>query len=753
MHNSAAKIQCLNHNCQAFNSQKNDFCHKCRTPIVKRYLWTIGEKITAYKVGELIGNRYLSIQQRVVLDTKPGLTPQVPEKIPQKILPYLQLFPYRLHVPQVYGYILDPDDEQATEVWLLEYGTVPTNNVGELKDAELLPKLTQVWQEATALRQLNWLWQIAKLWEPLQSKRLLSSLLNPSLLRVNGAIVQLLELDFDEDKSPNLSHLGQLWQEWAFNSSPNNQKLIKEIGQNLEKGKIRTPNQLIDILDKAISHIGRSQQRKYQVFALTDSGPSRSHNEDSCYPTSGKLIENDVSDGKALAIVCDGIGGHAGGEIASQLAIDSLQTIIEQLPSDSDCLSPAEAISHLTDLTCVANDLISERNDSEKRHERQRMGTTLVMSLAYAHQMYLTHVGDSRIYWISATGCHQVTVDDDLASREVQLGYAFYRDIVEFPHSGALVQALGMESSASLNPTVERLILDEDCVFLLCSDGLSDYGRVEQYWKSQILPILYHQVDIATVGQRLIQIANRENGHDNVTIALVYCQVESADSSEAEINLSLSQIISSLPSPSSSVGKNTLKISSNTNENEEMRSGKSSPRLWPLISIILIFLGLGVVSYLFPQLTNQIIDAFKPDRRPPITKVPVPPAKVTLEPNFQIGEAIEIQEAIPLWSIPAKTTSNQQPVGQVPEGSVLKILEKESNSPWLQLQVCQVPPDNYPTSVKQNTPTLLAAGKTGWIQAEAIEKRIHKKYDPKQNLDKCISLPTITKQPSVKIQK
>jgi protein phosphatase len=118
-----------------------------------------------------------------------------------------------------------------------------------------------------------------------------------------------------------------------------------------------------------------------------------------------------------------------------------------------------------------------------------------------------------------------VTVDDDLASREVKLGYLLYRDAIQYPNAGALVQALGMSSATNLHPTVQRLIIDQDCVFLLCSDGLSDYDRVEQYWDSEILPLLRGEKNVTAVGESLLQLANQKNGHDNSTIALVYCRV------------------------------------------------------------------------------------------------------------------------------------------------------------------------------------------------------------------------------------
>jgi protein phosphatase len=117
-------------------------------------------------------------------------------------------------------------------------------------------------------------------------------------------------------------------------------------------------------------------------------------------------------------------------------------------------------------------------------------------------------------------------LDDDVASREVRLGYAIYREAVQQSAAGSLVQALGMGPSTSLHPTSARFMLDEDAVFLLTSDGLSDFDRVEEYWETEILPILAGETNITNVADRLIEIANAKNGHDNVTIALVHYQVQ-----------------------------------------------------------------------------------------------------------------------------------------------------------------------------------------------------------------------------------
>jgi protein phosphatase len=148
------------------------------------------------------------------------------------------------------------------------------------------------------------------------------------------------------------------------------------------------------------------------------------------------------------------------------------------------------------------------------------------MTIIQGHEAYVANVGDSRVYRITRSGCQQITLDDDLATREVRLGYSVYRDALSTPGCGSLFQALGMTSSTSLHPTVHRMVVDEECIFLLCSDGLSDHNRVEQFWQQDVLPVLEGKIDLATAANRLITTANTRNGHDNVTVGLIHCRVK-----------------------------------------------------------------------------------------------------------------------------------------------------------------------------------------------------------------------------------
>ncbi|MDX2098168.1 MAG: PP2C family serine/threonine-protein phosphatase, partial [Leptolyngbyaceae cyanobacterium bins.59] len=529
MKDVTTSIYCSNAQCQFPNAETNHFCQQCRSPLTKRYLWVVGDRAVA--IGPMVNDRYQVKSPRVWLDTKPGLLPEFPNPVPDRVVPYLRLFADRLHIPQPFGGL-------GQGVLLLEDAPLrrepPTS---EIDEDWLCPSLGSVWPTATPFQQLHFLWQIAHLWYPLHREGATVTLLMPDLLRLEGSLVRVLELQFDRNwpTPPDLVTLGKGWSSLAKSAHPSIQPFLEELCHHLTQRRIRGVDPLMVSLEKGLEQIGRLSTRQIYIATLTDQGPSRQRNEDACHPPTGtqqSFTSNAQGsfESPPLTLVCDGIGGHEGGNIASQLAIDAIQREVQGFSAtstDSDTV-----IAALERAIGVANNQISQRNDSEKRHDRQRMGTTVVLALARAHLLYVAHVGDSRVYRITRSGCHQVTLDDDLASREVRLGYAFYRDAQQVSTSGSLIQALGMGNAVNLHPTVQSFVLDEECVFLLCSDGLSDYDRVEDWWEPTILPLLDGQVDLLTATRRWLEIANTLNGHDNVTVSLLHCRVAAAPPSQ-----------------------------------------------------------------------------------------------------------------------------------------------------------------------------------------------------------------------------
>ncbi|MCL2924066.1 MAG: protein phosphatase 2C domain-containing protein [Trichodesmium sp. MAG_R04] len=667
----------------------------------KHYLWAIGEGIEAYQPGEIIANRYQVQHGKILLDTQPEKMPQMPEEIPGTIEPYLKLFPYRLHIPQVFGLVTVTESKGNKEIWLLERG--PINE----EEVSLVPEITTVWKDATPMRQLNWLWQIAKLWQPLNVQQVGASLLNPENLRVEGQFVRLVELQPDQ-KTLTLQHLGWLWEQWVSNANQAVEKFLKQLSQQMIAGEVKNADLVITQLDKALEVLGRSQVRNVHITTATDAGPNRSHNEDACYPPSRTVMSYQPSS-KTVAIVCDGIGGQERGEEASQLATKLLYQELQKISENEDSLTMT---TKLEEFTYAANDAICDRNDNEERCGHQRMGTTLVMALAYLHQLYIVNIGDSRAYWITPSRCYQVTVDDDIASHQVRLGYSLYHDAIQQASSGALIQALGINSSISLHPTVQHFPIDEDSIFLICSDGLSDQDRVEEFWQIEILPLLDGKIDLVTVRERLIEIANTKNGHDNVTIALIYYQVTSKGQI-TEISLPLIDVSSSSSSQFVNDKPKTLTY------NLEYKTW------WFYRLVILILLGLGlsgILTYLLSPIAGQLSEPSRTEDSLPIIPTLSPILSLDVGAFILIGDMDSLTDTLNEPIELLTSTEDNTVKGRVADGSILKVTRKIYNSEetWLELKVC--------STKKGLTNDLgfiyyLQPKDVGWIQKVIIKNR------------------------------
>ncbi|MGV0028721.1 PP2C family protein-serine/threonine phosphatase [Phormidesmis priestleyi] len=506
-----------------------------------RYLWAVGAIAAQKPLGTSLENdRYQIIAPQIWLDTRPEADPHVPELLPDAALSYLQLYPQRLHVPEVYGFYR----EASEDILLLE--NAPIAPSGELQAA-----IAQVWQQTSAVRQVYWLWQILQLWTPLSELEVASSLLSPDNLRVEGWRIRLKELIQDQDDPthvtasfarPSLGNLGQCWQLWVPDAKPSIADSLKSICETMQEGA--TLSEVSAQLNQLLLEQSARLPLRLQVFGATETGPQRSHNEDTCYPLtiqSRTQPHDDLT--PRLTIVCDGIGGHEGGEVASQLAVQSLQlqvkALLTEIAEQPDLIAPELVADQLAAIVRVVNNVISAQNDAQDREARRRMGTTLVMALqvpqrvrlpegaiaSNAHEVYLVNVGDSRAYWITQHYCHQLTVDDDVVTREVKFGRALQRDVLKRPDSGALTQALGTRDSQFLHPVVQRFVLEEEGLLLLCSDGLSDRDLVEQSWMNYAASILREKGPLESAVQSWLELANDRNGHDNTSIVLTYCQV------------------------------------------------------------------------------------------------------------------------------------------------------------------------------------------------------------------------------------
>lgn len=508
------------------------------TAVEQQYLWAVGLDTDSFPPASLLGNRYRVISSQIVVDTDAFTLPELPLEFQTYVVSYLKLSRLSLHLPRPYGLLLLGEELNLAEIFLLE--NVPIDRQGNL-----CPTLAEIWGQACALRQINLLWQVLNLWEPLAEQNMTRTLIEPQLVRVDGMWVRLLELQADVS-AVHISQLGDIWVKWLDQAKPEIAEPIAEFCYSLARGEYDV-NSAIAYLDKLTLKVMQNQFFTVRVASATDVGQQRNHNEDACYPDIKRQKRSVQAESlrDRLAIVCDGLGGHDGGEVASSLAIKTLEqqlkTLLNQAENDPE-FSSQGFIAQLEMVARVVNNQIVAINDQQQRHAQQRMGTTLVLAVIPrpngqpSNEVYVVHVGDSRLYCISKDNLRQVTLDDDVATRETTLGYNFYAYSSQRIDGGALIQALGTRGSDMLIPRVQRFFIDEDCLLLLCSDGLSDFERVEQIYDKYLLPVLTEDKPLNLSCQNLIDQANELNGHDNITVALMRCRFAPADPSEDQVS-------------------------------------------------------------------------------------------------------------------------------------------------------------------------------------------------------------------------
>ena len=481
--------------------------------------------------GQSVNERYWVLSPGVWHDTQAPDPPDHPATVSAAASPYLQAYPHRLHIPTAYG-----------ECNLADGPVLLLDNVPIDRHGRLLPTLGTAWAGTTPFRQVYWCWQLFSLWPHLFGINMAASLTAPEAIHVDGWRIRLSNLIPGQ---PSLQELANLITTLLSKSAPS---VATELQPILDQCSEPQPNfdQVLEQLNRVLLTQATQISMATQVAGSTSSG-QLPHNEDACYPSKAELERARTADLPALpriAIVCDGVGGHAGGEIASQTVVRSLQLqfrgLLAELADQPEPLAPYIVMGQIEAAIRVANNLVASQNDSQGRTERQRMGTTLVAALMIPqristlngyeeiNEQYIAHVGDSRAYWITPEACHLLTVDDDVAGREITAGQSYPAEAYAREDAGALTQALGTREADRLTPHIERFILDETGVLLLCSDGLSDHHRVETSWANYIGLIVKNIVPLPAAVESWVELANQKNGHDNVAVVLMSCTITGA---------------------------------------------------------------------------------------------------------------------------------------------------------------------------------------------------------------------------------
>jgi protein phosphatase len=235
---------------------------------------------------------------------------------------------------------------------------------------------------------------------------------------------------------------------------------------------------------------------RYDVGVVTDIGQVRERNEDSF------LVD------PPLYAVADGMGGHRGGEVASELALETVEAL-----ANAGKGGLAEQIRE-------ANRAVFERS----MHDRtvSGMGTTLTAVTVDDDGAHLAHVGDSRAYLLRAGALRQLTEDHTLVNRMVKAGEISPEEAEVHPHRNVVTRALGTEPDVQVDE--EDVPLLEGDRLLLCSDGLTNMVTTDQ-----IQAILEANPSAQDAATRLVRAANRAGGIDNITVIVVDAHGDGAD--------------------------------------------------------------------------------------------------------------------------------------------------------------------------------------------------------------------------------
>lgn len=252
----------------------------------------------------------------------------------------------------------------------------------------------------------------------------------------------------------------------------------------------------------------------------THVGMKRDHNEDNL------LILPEEN----LFVIADGMGGHASGEIASKLAVDTIRQFFLDSSQDEEITWPFEydpQLDYPSNRLVTAIRLANLRiyQSSLANLQFRGMGTTIVAAYLASGNLYIAHAGDSRCYLMRQHEFRQLTEDHSLFNDFRKSGTMTAEDEKNFPHKNIIMRALGMKDTVDVD--LQVLAPEPGDIALLCSDGLS--GEISDL---QIAQVLIQERSLVKGCQRLVQMANEAGGRDNVTVILM--RLQEGDNPELE---------------------------------------------------------------------------------------------------------------------------------------------------------------------------------------------------------------------------
>ena len=245
----------------------------------------------------------------------------------------------------------------------------------------------------------------------------------------------------------------------------------------------------------------------FLIAKATDVGIARQVNEDS-------MTVFDSPNGQVMA-VCDGMGGQAAGDVASQMAV----SIIESILTDNTFDTPEEAIRRSV---LAANQGVLNR--TMQNPELEGMGSTCVMLIIKNGRVHCGWVGDSRIYYIANHTIRQISHDQSYVQQLVDSGQITQAEAANHPQKNEIVNCIGLQGMTAPDTVAVPIVPEPGSVFLLCSDGLS--GMIDDRQIERV--VSNESMTLQQKADRLIALANEAGGLDNITVELVQFGASSA---------------------------------------------------------------------------------------------------------------------------------------------------------------------------------------------------------------------------------
>lgn len=249
-------------------------------------------------------------------------------------------------------------------------------------------------------------------------------------------------------------------------------------------------------------------------FGMTDKGKKRVQNQDS-------FICAELEGGSLLCAVCDGMGGAAGGNIASTTAVGAFSRYISEAWAEYTSKADIDIPALLTKAAESANNAVFDRAGHER--ELTGMGTTLTAALITAGKLYIANIGDSRLYMDAGGSLVKLTRDHSFVQYLVDIGQLTEEEAAVSPHRNIITRAVGSESEVETD--TYTVSLDGDGLpryVLICSDGLTNYLSEEKIHEIiSACPEKENAVTLEKKVKALIDGANKGGGGDNITAVVI----------------------------------------------------------------------------------------------------------------------------------------------------------------------------------------------------------------------------------------